>query len=324
MSEMTTTKDARGGGVGGGGAASQGRRRRRIRRRDAAAAAALGLSLNLLLRGEDLPSVPRNDGFDFEEVASEFEGRRLAASASASPPAAPAASGSGADGSQGHRGLSLVGGSSSPLPNRIFIPPSLDAERQRRLRELSLDLGGGNCKWEPPSYEVPETIEFHKTLVAGYPSGDKRMAYLQMEALSGWPAKDEWDFLGLGMSNHPFIKANYPHHEGVWGWDDAADQVVMMVPNLRRSLVEYHDILWDLGYATTWEDTLDKRDNLFLASPSLEDYYEWRDARVLEEVRWYGWFIDYWMEGGLMRDVFSHRLTTQEHWDDILHKVGLS
>jgi len=51
-------------------------------------------------------------------------------------------------------------------------------------------------------------------------------------------AKDEWDFWGLGMSNHPFIKANYPHHEGIWGWDDAADQVVMMVRNIRKSMVE--------------------------------------------------------------------------------------
>ena len=51
-------------------------------------------------------------------------------------------------------------------------------------------------------------------------------------------AKDEWDFEFLGMSNHPFIKANYPHHEGIWGWDDAADQVVMMIKNMRGSMVE--------------------------------------------------------------------------------------
>jgi hypothetical protein len=65
---------------------------------------------------------------------------------------------------------------------------------------------------QPPVYEVPEDINFYKTIIAGFPSGDKRMTYVQMEALSGWPAKDEWDFEHLGMSNHPFIKANYPHH----------------------------------------------------------------------------------------------------------------
>ena len=64
----------------------------------------------------------------------------------------------------------------------------------------------------PPSYEVPEDIDFYKTIIAGFPSGDKRLAFIQMEALTGWAAKDEWDFEFLGMTNNPFIKANYPHH----------------------------------------------------------------------------------------------------------------
>ena len=51
-------------------------------------------------------------------------------------------------------------------------------------------------------------------------------------------AKDEWDFQFEGITNHPFIKANYPHHEGIWGWGDVADQVVLMVRNIRRSMVE--------------------------------------------------------------------------------------
>lgn len=51
-------------------------------------------------------------------------------------------------------------------------------------------------------------------------------------------ARDEWDFEFLGMTNHPFIKANYPHHEGIWGWGNAADQVVLMVRNIRKSMVE--------------------------------------------------------------------------------------
>ncbi len=81
-------------------------------------------------------------------------------------------------------------------------------------RRLSISYGDGTCKWQPPAYDVPEDIDFWKTMVVGYPSGDKRLTFVQMEALTGWPAKDEWDFKHLGMSNHPFIKANYPHHEG--------------------------------------------------------------------------------------------------------------
>ena len=143
-------------------------------------------------------------------------------------------------------------------------------------RALSINLGGGNCKWLPPQYKVPENLEFHKTIIAGFPSGDKRMIFIQMEGLTGWreflyhsvalliflasrrplspdmyiiarvlvykAARDEWDFEFLGMTNHPFIKANYPHHEGIWGWENVADQVVLMVRNIRKSMVECESV----------------------------------------------------------------------------------
>jgi hypothetical protein len=34
-------------------------------------------------------------------------------------------------------------------------------------------------------YDVPTDINFHKTVITGYPSGDKRMILMQMEALTG-------------------------------------------------------------------------------------------------------------------------------------------
>merc|ERR1712085_172231 len=115
------------------------------------------------------------------------------------------------------------------------------------------------------------------------------MVFLQMEGLAGWPAKDEGDFAFLGMSNHPFIKANYPHHEGIWGWETVADQVILVIPNIRRSMVEYHDIVWDLGYATTWKDATVLSNNLFEGRPHLDEFHMWRDSRVMDEARWYGW-----------------------------------
>ncbi len=36
-------------------------------------------------------------------------------------------------------------------------------------RQMSIDYGDGTCKWQPPAYEVPEYISFHKTIIAGYP-----------------------------------------------------------------------------------------------------------------------------------------------------------
>ena len=95
-----------------------------------------------------------------------------------------------------------------------------------------------------------------------------------------------------------------------------------MVRNIRRSMVEYHDILWDIGYAKTWEEgtsaacvynhvygfyfflllmlvfvpfyiaTLNL-DQLYSERPPIEDFYAWRDERVIDECLWYGWFIDY-------------------------------
>ena len=64
-------------------------------------------------------------------------------------------------------------------------------------RRLSQYFGNGQCLWEPPTYDVPENITFTKTLVAGFPTGDKRLTFVQMEALTGLSARDEWDFAFL-------------------------------------------------------------------------------------------------------------------------------
>ena len=71
-------------------------------------------------------------------------------------------------------------------------------------RELSINLGDGRCEWVAPIYEMPNTT-FFKTLIAGYPSGDKRLTFVQMEALTGLSARDEWDFkvrIGHLRNNH--------------------------------------------------------------------------------------------------------------------------
>ena len=76
------------------------------------------------------------------------------------------------------------------------------------FRRLSRYLGNGQCSWSPPTYDVPENIEFTKTLIAGFPSGDKRLTFIQMEALTGLSARDEWDFEFLVSTAKP--QAAYP------------------------------------------------------------------------------------------------------------------
>ena len=53
----------------------------------------------------------------------------------------------------------------------------------------------------------------------------------------------------------------------------------MVVRNIRRSMVEYHDILWDIGYAKTFDEAYAKLHNLYAERPPLEDFLVWRDER---------------------------------------------
>ena len=73
---------------------------------------------------------------------------------------------------------------------------------------------------------------------------------------------------------------------------DAGDQVLLVVQNIRTSLVEeYNDILWNII-----PEKMPLNGMNDLQQPLMEDYFAWRDLRVMEEVHFYGWFIDYWME----------------------------
>mmetsp|Transcript_19270 Transcript_19270/g.28393 ORF Transcript_19270/g.28393 Transcript_19270/m.28393 type:complete len:689 (+) Transcript_19270:122-2188(+) len=192
-------------------------------------------------------------------------------------------------------------------------------------RRLSLNLGDGLCEWRAAIQHndngFPRDASFQKTIIAGYPSGDKRLTFVQLEGLTGLSARDEWDFKFLGMTNQPFIKANYPHHEGIWGWGDVGDQVLLVVSDIKKVMIEYHDILWDIGYAQTFEEAYERINNLYKdeeagvhENPPVEDFLIWRDLRVFDEIHWYSWFIDYYMEAGLMRDMFSHNLTVPGQW----------
>ncbi|KAL7536409.1 hypothetical protein ACHAXR_012070, partial [Thalassiosira sp. AJA248-18] len=203
------------------------------------------------------------------------------------------------------------------FPQPSSYHPSLDTTANQRRLSTNPSIVGerDDCNWQSSEYKVPENnnIEFRKTLIAGFPSGDdKRMISLQMEALAGWRAvKDEWDFANDGMSNHPFINANYPHHEGFWGWSDVADQVVLVLPDMRRSMVECK---------LNCSQEVPMQEDSHKDHPPVEAMYEWRDLRVMDECRWYGWFIDFWMEGGLLRDMFTHRTITLDQWNDLMSK----
>lgn len=106
--------------------------------------------------------------------------------------------------------------------------------------------------------EIPEDVEFKNTIIVGYPGADKRTVLRQMEAMTTLSGRDSWDLAFLGLTDQPFIKTNYPHHEGIYGWDKKADQVVLVVRNIRWAINDYHDILADIDYAKTWAEATEK------------------------------------------------------------------
>mmetsp|Transcript_2173 Transcript_2173/g.4737 ORF Transcript_2173/g.4737 Transcript_2173/m.4737 type:complete len:535 (+) Transcript_2173:251-1855(+) len=192
--------------------------------------------------------------------------------------------------------------------------------RQLSTYEVGIDNATGeeiiSCTTGPiygPD-EIPTNVDFQTTIVVGYPGADKRIVLRQMEMMTTMSGRDAWDFKYLGMTNQPYIKTNYPHHEGVWGWQDHADQVVLIVRNIRHTIDEYHDILADINYAKTWVEATEMIPRLYLGEVFADSYIRWRDERTMDEIGWYGWLIDYWMEGGVLRDYFDHKLTTKEHW----------
>jgi hypothetical protein len=87
-----------------------------------------------------------------------------------------------------------------------------------------------------------------QTIICSFCLPYSRMVYVQMESLSGLPAKEDWDFVFNGYSNAPFIKTNYPHQTGVWSWDTEADQVALVIQYIRRSMVEYSDVVWYMSH----------------------------------------------------------------------------
>ena len=69
---------------------------------------------------------------------------------------------------------------------------------------------------------------------------------------------------------------------------DAADQVILVVRNVRRTLTEFHHIMWDLEYARSYAEALAKESNLYKSLPPRTHFLAWRDERVLNEIHWYG------------------------------------
>ena len=61
---------------------------------------------------------------------------------------------------------------------------------------------------------------------------------MQMEALTGWASRDEWAYEVGEMTNHPFLKSNYPDYDGMWGWEgNTLIQFILVCADLILSIL---------------------------------------------------------------------------------------
>jgi len=183
-------------------------------------------------------------------------------------------------------------------------------------RKLVTSLGNGDCEWVDGIHvnQDPD-FELFSTAVVAFPGAGKRIAFLQLEALTELTTKDDfWLERDTDITNYAFFKTQYPHHEGIWSWGDKCSQSVYLLTNPRMALLTYLFILHEIHYAKVWETAYVHLDRVFTMRAPTEDWIKWRDIRVSAEIHWWSWHIDYWMEGGLLRDMFTHELTTPKHF----------
>ena len=182
-------------------------------------------------------------------------------------------------------------------------------------RSLAVNLGGGQCEWKGP-VDAPQDAEIFSTLLAAYPGSGKRAAFMQLEGMTELRTGDDYGFTNPDEPDmkYAFMKSSYPHHEGTWSYGSQMSQTILLVRNPRSALVDYHHMSYELGYPKDWADTYAHRLNVYTMRPPVADWVQWRNTRFDLEIKKWGWFIDYWMEGGLLRDVFTNELTTSEHF----------
>ena len=89
-------------------------------------------------------------------------------------------------------------------------------------------------------------------------------------------------------SFHPRLTSGFSNTLSNYSCTDAGDQVILMIKNIRTAMIEYHDILWDISYTKTWVDASLQLSHLYSEKLPIEEYLEWRDSRLIEEIHWYG------------------------------------
>ena len=180
------------------------------------------------------------------------------------------------------------------INRELYMTWAADPEQNRKprvLRDLSINLGNGQCMWtEPTDVPADEAYDIFQTVVIAYPGSGKRVAFMHMSGLTGLTTGDDYDFSGRSLHTG-FMKSSYPHHEGIWSWGNRMDQSILVVRNPRWTLVGYHELLHEIQYAHTWTEAYANEDHVWSLRPTVAEWVAWRDQRFDDEIERWGWFI---------------------------------
>jgi len=181
-------------------------------------------------------------------------------------------------------------------------------------RTLSVNLGGGDCLWTN-SKQADQSKPLFTSLVVAYPGSGKRTTFLNLEGLTELVSGDDWILrFEPPETKYAFMKTAYPQHHGTWGWEDRSHQALLIVRNPRWALVNFHHMLYEIDFSDSWIKSYQHVQYTYTKRTPLEDWAIFRDLRFDHEIRLWGWLIDFWMEGGLLRSPYTNEMVDEETW----------
>ena len=80
------------------------------------------------------------------------------------------------------------------------------------------------------------------------------------------------------------------------------DQAILMIRNPRRAMPSYMTMRHELGFSGSWESSFGRKDFVYTERPNVTTWEVWRDTLFEREMDLWGWFIEFWMEGGMRRN----------------------
>lgn len=168
---------------------------------------------------------------------------------------------------------------------------------KRALR--SENLGEGQCTIDPLVDDAdPAPADAKHTLLASYPGSGKRFTWTVIKALTNTEVADDWNYSEKLGSSPLTVKTSWPHKEGIWSWGSQMDQVILLIRNPRWAIPSYHNMRFELDYASDQASSLIRVPYTYTERPAVALWEAWRDAHFdVEMTRWAN-FIDFWMYDG--------------------------